>query len=280
MARAIWKGHISFGLVNIPVSLFSAEKSSKQVAMHLLDKKTHSRIHNQRVNEKGSPVAWENIEHAYEFEKGKYVVVDQKMLEKTASSNYETVEILSFVPLDQIDPIYFEKPYYLLPGEAGNKGYVLLHDILQRSRKVGIANVVIKTKEHLAAILPQNGILTLITLRYAKEIYVTNEIADNEIKELSKIKLQPREIKLAEELVQKMSTKWQPKDFRNNNKELLLKLIQGSIKQGKTITSKSKTTKTQTSSGHKGEKVLDFMEILKRSVADKEKDDNKHSRRK
>lgn len=272
MVRPIWKGNISFGLVNIPVNLFSADKPSEQIHLHLLDRKTHSRIHNQRVNERGNPVEWEDIEHAYEFEKGKYVVVDQKMLEKTAANNYETVEISEFVPLSQINPIFFEKPYFLLPGESGAKGYILLHDILKRTKKVGIATVVIKTREHLAAILPQQDFLIMIILRYAKDLHDLKDFADHNPLQNAKIKISAREMTLAEQLVESMSGKWEPKEFRDNNKELLLKLIKSNIKAGKSIVAKSKTSKKVSGKAdHKSEKVLDFMELLKKSVADKEK---------
>ena len=266
MARPIWKGSISFGLVNIPVHLFTAEKPSEQMHFHLLDKKTHGRIHNQRVNEKGDPVAWDDIQKAYEFEKGKYTIVDQAMLEKTAAKNYETVEISNFVPLSQIDPFLFKNPYYLLPGESGLKGYSLLHDILQRTKKVGVANVVIKTRQHLAIILPVQNLLGLIILRYANELHEIDDFAEANPLPATKLKISARELELAEQLVNNMSSKWQPQKFHDQNKELLLKLIKSNIKKGKTITNKKETI-----SAHKSDKVYDFMELLKKSVAEKEK---------
>lgn len=225
-----------------------------------------------RVNEQGKEVTWDNIERAYEFEKGKYVIVDPKMLEETAADNYETVEISEFVPLAQIDPIYFEKPYYLLPGDAGMKGYVLLHDILQRTKKVGIANVVIKTREHVAVILPQQEYLTMIILRYANELRALKDFATENPIKAAKIKITAKEMQLAEQLVASMTGKWDPKEHRDNNKELLLKLIKSDIKRGKTIVDKTlKKDKHTTSKPHKSENVLDFMELLKDSVAKKSK---------
>ncbi len=274
MARPIWHGNISFGLVNIPVNLFSAAKPSEQISFHLLDKKTHSRIHNMRVNDRGKEVPWEDIERAYEFEKGKYVIVDQKMLEQTAANNYETVEIAEFVPLAQIDPIYFEKPYYLLPGESWLKGYVLLHDILQRTKKVGIANVVIKTRQHVAVILPQQEYLTMILLRYAKELRNLNDFDTENKLQKTKVKITAKEMQLAEQLVESMTSKWNPKDYRDNNKELLIKLINKDIKRGKSIIDKQKVTKAKKDvmrAAHKSETVVDIMELLKKSVAKKEK---------
>lgn len=271
MARPIWHGNISFGLVNIPVNLFSAVKTSEKVHFHLLDKKTNTRIHNQRMNEQGKPVEWENVVHAYEFQKGKYVIVDQKMLEKTAADNYETVAITEFIDCNAINPIFFEKPYYLLPVEKASKGYVLLHDILERTGKAAIAQVVIKTREHIAAIIPHQDILAMLILRYAEELIDAQAFAPM-MPNKAKIKISAKEINLAEQLVKDMTTKWKPKDFKDENKKLLLKLINTDIKRKKTITSKSSKAKTtkQTSKQTSAE-VLDFMELLKKSVDKKEK---------
>ena len=271
MARPIWKGSISFGLVNIPVHLFTAEKPSERVHFHLMDKKTHTRIHNQRVNEKGMPVDWENIQKVYEFEKGKYTVIDQKMLEKAAAKTYETVEIIKFVPIDQIHPFLFVTPYYLLPGETGLKGYTLLHDILHRTKKAGIANVVIKTRQHLAIILPVADVLGLILLRYSNELHAIEDFSKYNPMPKNKIKISARELELAEQLVNNMSGKWQPEKFHDQSKDLLLKLIKSNIKLGKTITDKSKKTHKEAANIQKSGQVYDFMELLKKSVNDKAK---------
>lgn len=265
MARPIWKGSISFGLVNIPVSLFSAEKPSEGLHFHLLDKKTHSRIHNQRVNEQGQEVAWDEIDHAYEFQKGKYVIVNPKMLEKAAATNYETIQIEKFVPFTQIDPIYFSKPYYLIPNESGSKGYMLLQDILTRTKKAAIAYVVIKTREHLAAIIPQGEFLTLIILRFAKELHSLQEFAKEAPLKKHTGKLKPKEITLAEQLVTSMSGKWQPEKYKDNSKELLKKLINADIKKGKSVSERAKP-KPKTD-----KKVVDFAELLAKSVKTKRK---------
>lgn len=263
MAHALWSGSITFGLVNIPVQLFSAEKPSAQVHLHLLDRKTHTRIHNLRVNEHGAEVPWEQIDHAYEFNKGKYVIVDQKMLEKTAAQNFETIDIDCFVPSAQIDPIYFEKPYFLIPGAQGSKGYALLHEILKDNAQVGIANIVIRTRQHIAAIVPSNDHLMLIILRYAKELH---KAADFVAKCKTKAKPKPTAVKitakeraLAQQLIAKMSGKWKPEQYTDDNKELLQKLINASIKKGKTVSSKAKPVA-------KGAKIVDFAELLQQSV--------------
>lgn len=264
MARAIWKGNISFGLVNIPVHLFNAEKSSSQIHLHLLDKKTHSRIHNKRVNEQGQEVAWDDIVHAYEFNKGKYVIVDQKMLEKTAAENYETVAIDSFVPMEQLNPIYLEKPYYLIPTTQGQKGYSLLRDVLYKTKKVGIATVVIKTREHLAAILPYDDYLLLMLLRYAKEIAPIKDMLSEKIKANPKNTYNKKELALADQLVESMSSDFTPQKYTDANKELLRKLINTNIKSGKTISSKDKKITHN-------KKIIDFAELLEQSVKKKRK---------
>lgn len=259
MARAIWKGNITFGLVNIPVQLFSAEKPSSQIHLHLLDRKTHTRIHNLRVNEMGKEVPWDEIDHAYEFSKGKYVIVNQKMLEKTAAENYETIEIDRFVPAADIDPIFFAKPYYLIPSEAGLKGYTLLHDIIAKGNKAGIASVVIRTREHIAAIIPHNNYLVLILLRYAKELHKVTDVAASKPSKNPKLKITAKETTLATQLVNSMSGAWQPERYLDNNKELLRKLINADIKKGKTISKKAQPAP-------KSEKIVDFAQLLQQSV--------------
>jgi DNA end-binding protein Ku len=272
MARPIWRGNITFGLVNIPVALFTAEKPSEKIHFHLVDKATHSRIHNQRIDERGKVIPWENIEHAYEFEKGKFVIVDQKMLEKAAANNYETVEINEFVPLNQINPMYFAKPYYLLPGDSGIKGYLLLHDILQRTKRVGIANVVIKTREHIAAILPYEECLMMIILRFGDELHALKDFPDLKTLHDTKIKIKGRELELAEQLVGSMSNKWDPSQYHDESKAMLMKLIKTDIKKGKTVASKNKVNANKKASDNiKSDKIVDFMDLLKQSVKAKEK---------
>jgi DNA end-binding protein Ku len=276
MLRPIWKGSISFGLVNIPVRLFSAKKPSEQIHFHLMDKKTHTRVHYKRVNEKGTEVAWEDIEKAYEFEKGKYVVINTKMLEKAAAENYETVAITNFVDFDQIDPFLFETPYYLLPDENGIKGYTLLQDILTRTKKVGIAEVVIRTKQHIAVIIPIQKSLGMILLSYPQEIRNIEEFDEENLLNSTKFKVSAKELALAEQLVKNMTGKWQPKKLHDETKEILHKLIKQQIKAGKTITEKAKKSSKKhvepfDKSGDKSGKVYDFMDLLKKSVAEKEK---------
>ena len=273
MSRPIWRGSISFGLVNIPVQLYSAEKKSETIHFHLLDKKNHTRIQNQRINKAtGKIVNWNDIEKAYEFEKGKYVAVDQNKLEKMAAKNYETIEIMDFVLSSQVDPIFFEKPYYLIPNESGFKGYILLQEILKETGKIGIAKIVIKTREHLAAIISIHNFLALITLRYAKELKDIKEFSES-FANLKKIKITQKEKDLAEKLVNSMTAKWDANKYPDQGKELLMKLIKDSIKKGHLLTDESKTLMPSKHDKYKGvssEKVVDFMALLKKSLDEKQ----------
>ena len=281
MSRPIWHGNISFGLVNLPVNLYSIERKSEQVHFHLLDKHNHARVQNQRINKMtGKVVSWSDIEKAYEFEKGKYIAVDEKMLEKTAANQYETVEVTDFISQSEIDPIYFDKPYYLVPSESGMKGYLLLYETLKKTKKIGIATVVIKTRAHLAAILPINNLLAMITLRYAADLRDVKEFELVSPASSRKIKLSQKELELAEQLVKSMTVKWNPKKYHDDNRELLTKLIQENIKKGKAITAKSTSSskvEEEADNSKNGKKVrksgevVDFMSLLKKSLADKDK---------
>lgn len=270
MSRPIWKGTISFGLVNIPVTLYSAEQGS-DLHFHLLDSRDHARIRYERVNDvTGKEVPWNKIVKAYEFEKGNYIVVDEKELEKTAAENFQTVEIQDFVEQKSIESIYFDKPYYLLPSKQGEKGYILLRKTLEQTHKVGIVKVVIRTRQHIAALLPYKNVLLLNILRFAKEIRKQDEfeISDESTKRQT---ISPKEIHMAERLIESMTTKWDPQKYHDENRELLSKLINEKIKRNKGVTSplapeiehKSKTTS--------GAKVIDFMELLKKSLKEKER---------
>lgn len=263
MAHAIWKGNISFGLVNIPVKLYSAEKPNESLNIHLLDKKTHTRIHNIRVNDLGDEVAWDNIDHAYEISKGKYVVVDPKLLAKNAENNFENIAIDKFVPQQQIDPIFFSKPYFLLPTTSATKGYILLRDTLIKLKKVAISSVIIRTKQYIAAVIPHQGILVLILLRYAAQLHSVN---DYSTKDALKVKSKPthKEIELAEQLIHSMSGDWKPDEYIDQNKKLLRKLIKAQKEKGKIISKTKPVTKKET-------KILDFATLLKQSVKTKQK---------
>lgn len=265
MKRAIWKGSLSFGLVNIPVALFGAEAQGEELHFHLLDKRNNARIHYTRINEvTQKEVPWENIVKAYEFEKGNYIIVDEKELEKTAQETSQAIEIDDFIYLKDLDVLYFDKPYYLIAEKYGEKGYAVLRDTLEKTHKVGIAKVVIRTRQHLAAILPYKNMLILNLLRFPNEIISTEELPVSK-KEIKSATPTLKEIKMAEQLIDSMSVKWNPKKYHDNSRELLKSWIDKKIKGGKSVATKETSKKAR-----KG-KIIDFTELLKKSLQEKKK---------
>jgi DNA end-binding protein Ku len=170
MPRTLWKGAISFGLVNIPVGLYSAENRNS-FDLDLLDKRTLTPVGFKRYNkETGKDVSWNDIVKGYEYEKRKYVVLTDEDFRRANVEATETVEIVKFVEASEIAPVYFETPYYLAPQKRGEKGYALLREILIQKQKVAIANVVIRTRQYVAALMPLGDVIVMTTLRYANEI--------------------------------------------------------------------------------------------------------------
>lgn len=265
MARPIWTGSISFGLIHIPVSLYSAENQSDQLHFHLLDSRDKSRIRYERINEStGKEVPWDKIIKVYEFEKGHYVEVDEKELEKIAYESQATVEIEDFIDKNALEAIYFEKPYYLIPGKQGAKGYHLLYETLIQSKKIGIAKVVIRTRQYLAAMLPFQDKLMLMLLRYPQEI---KKSADLEMPKEA-FKISKKEIEMAERLVKSMTSKWNPKKYHDKNREMLSHWIENKIKTGKFID--KSIAKEKSKSKVKSAKIFDFMTLLEKSIKEKE----------
>src|SRR3546814_736238 len=170
MPRAIWKGAISFGLVHIPVELYPAESQSG-LDLDLLDRRDFAPVGYKRYNkETGKEINWNDIVKGYEYEKGQYVVLSEEDLKRANVEATQTIDILAFVDAEEIAPIYFEQPYYLAPIKGGDKAYVLLRETLKRAGKIGVAQVVIRTKQRLAALLPMENAVVLNLLRYGDEI--------------------------------------------------------------------------------------------------------------
>src|ERR671936_667992 len=171
MARGLWKGAISFGLVNVPVELFSAQKRSAELDLTMLDRRDLAPVGYKRVNKaSGKEVPWDDVVKGYEYEDDKYVVLSEEDFRRANPEAAKTVDILAVVYLAGIAPQYFETPYYLAPGKRGEKAYALLRDAMAKAGKAGIATVVIRTKQYLAALLPQDDALILNTLRYHDEL--------------------------------------------------------------------------------------------------------------
>ena len=209
MARAIWKGSISFGLVNIPIALYPATRR-EELKFRLLRKSDLSPVNYKRVAEKdGKEVSWDEIVKGYEYEKGKYVVLKDEDFERVDLEATQTVDIQDFVDQEEIDPMFFYKPYYLEPQKGGDKAYALLRDALKDSNKVGIAKVVIKTRQYLAGVKPEDGALVLELMHFA------DELADpGKLHVPKKIEVGKREMNMAKSLIDSMSSKWNPEKYQ------------------------------------------------------------------
>lgn len=232
MPQAIWKGNISFGLVSVPVVLQSAEKPSAELKFNLLDRRDRSRIRYERINDQtGEPVPWGEIVKAYEFDDNDYVVMTDEDFKRAAVEATQTIDIDAFVDQTEIDPMYYERPYFLIPGKKGEKGYVLLREALRRTGKVGIAKVVIRTKQHLAALFTRDDALVLDLLRFSRELRDASNL-DLPTGQPAEYKITTKEIQLAQQLVESMSGEWDPEQYKDEYHEALSKWIEKKIAAG------------------------------------------------
>jgi DNA end-binding protein Ku len=224
MPRAIWSGAISFGLVNIPVKLYSAV-SKKTVRFNQLDGKDGTRIQQKRVNPKtGDEVPYERIVKGYEISPDRYVVVKPEELESVEPRKTHMIEIEDFVEIDQIDPIFYDHPYYLAPGKGATKAYALLLKAMEESGKVGIARVVIRSKEQLVALRAQDGVLHMETMLFGDEVVSPDSL--EEIPDASELEASAREVKMAGELIASLSAEFDPSKYRDSYREQVLDLIE------------------------------------------------------
>lgn len=224
MPRAIWSGAISFGLVNIPVKLYSAV-SRKTVRFNQLDAKDGTRIQQKRVNPAtGEEVPYERLVKGYEIGPDRYVVVTPEELEGVEPRKTRMIEIEDFVELDEIDPIYYDHPYYLAPGTGASKAYALLLQAMERSRRVGIARVVIRSKEQLVAIRPLDGALCMETLLFGDEVVQPDAI--EELPDGAEVDASERELKMASELIDSLVADFDPSKYRDTYRERVLELIE------------------------------------------------------
>ena len=266
--RAIWKGSISFGLVNIPIALYPATKR-EDLSFRLLRKTDLSPVNYKRVAEKdGKEVPWDQIVKGYEYEKGKYVVLKEEDFQRVDLEATQTVDIQDFVDQDEIDPIFFYKPYYLEPQKGGDKAYALLRDSLEEKKKVGIAKVVIKTRQYLAGVKPEDGALVLELLHFADELADTSKLHIPK-----KVDVGKRELNMAAALVESMSSKWNPEKYKDDYREALMEVIEEKVEAGgKEIEEKPKKAPKPT-------KVIDLVKVLQQSLEQTGKAKTKSSRR-
>ena len=253
--RAIWKGSISFGLVNIPIALYPATRK-EELSFRLLRRSDLSPVNYKRVAERdGKEVPWDEIVKGYEYEKGKYVVLKNEDFQRVDLEATQTVDIQDFVDQEEIDPMFFYKPYYLEPQKGGDKAYVLLRDALEKSKKVGIAKVVIKTRQYLAGVKADDGVLVLELMHFAEELADSGELHVPK-----KIEPAKREINMARALIDSMSSKWNPEKYRDDYREALMEVIEEKVEAGgKEIEEKPKKAPKPT-------KVIDLVSVLQKSL--------------
>ena len=258
--RAIWKGSISFGLVNIPIGLYPATRK-EDLSFRQLREGDLSPIRYKRVAEAdGEEVPWEKIVKGYEHEKGEFVIIDDKDFEKAMPEATQSIDITEFVDLGEIDPMFFDKPYYLEPQKGGKKAYALLRETLKDTGKVGIARVVIKTRQHLAAVKPKDDALVLELMHFPDEVL---EPAGLDLP--SEEKLGKKEMDMAKSLVETMAGEWQPDQYHDEYREKLLKVIEEKAASGgKEVAGPKTKPKAATN-------VVDLVAVLQKSLAETKK---------
>ena len=263
MARPVWNGTLSFGLLNVPVSLMPGER---RVDLHfrMLDSRNNAPIRYERVNaETGAEVPWKDIVKAFEYDKGSYVVLKPEDIQSAAPQSHESIDVEAFVDADAIAPQFFEKPYFLVPGKKAEKGYVLLRETLKKTKRIGIARVVIRTREYLCAVMPQGDALLMNLLRYPQELVDTDDYAFPGTK-LQDYRISKAELAMAEQLVKSMSGTWKPGDYKDEFRARLSKVIEKRMKTKGVVKSLDEEASVPE---HATTNVVDFMSLLKKSLA-------------
>jgi len=262
MPRIVWKGAISFGLVHVPVVVYPGARAGR-LDFDWLDKRDMAPVGYRRINKNtGKPIENEFIVKGYQYEKGEYVLMSDEDFRRANEAATQTVEILGFVEATQVPIYYFDTPYYLEPDRRGEKGYRLLREVLRKTKRIGIANVVLHTKQHLAALMPEGDALVLMTMRYADDIISMKDLKLPEGKS-GKEGPSPREIEMAERLVDDMTQEWDPDQYHDTYREDLLARIEEKIQSGQTH---ELTEAEETAAPRESAKVIDLMALLKRSI--------------
>jgi DNA end-binding protein Ku len=252
MASTVWKGHLTFGLVSLPVKLFSAARS-ESVSFNQLHASDHSRVKQVLYCQaEDKPVERKDLVKGYEYEKGKYVVVDEEDVKKAAPASSRTMEILEFVPTAQVDPVYYESSYYMAPDEAGEKPYALLFEALRRTGHVGIAKVAMHNREHIVILRPGKRGILLHTMYYEDEVRKVEEFrTDTEL-------VKDKELALATTLITSLAAEFEPVKYKDEYRENLMNMIQAKV-EGKQFVEAPQSQELAP--------VIDIMEALKASLA-------------
>ncbi|HMI30783.1 MAG TPA: Ku protein [Candidatus Limnocylindrales bacterium] len=266
MARAFWKGSISFGLVEIPVSLKAAVKED-DLSFSLLDRKDFSPIGNKRYNKNtGRDVPWEEVVRGFEYEPDEFVVLTDEELRRANVEASESIEILEFVDAEEIEPVFYETPYTIEPLKQASKAYALLRSALEKSGKVGVARVVLRTRQRLAALLVRDHVLVLDLMRYA-----------HELRSLDEVRVPPQtakgagvseaEIRMAEQLIAGMTGKWNPSKYKDEYRADVMNLVRRKVRAGQTHTIVEPEDVREKRPARPG--VVDLMPLLKQSIAER-----------
>jgi DNA end-binding protein Ku len=265
MARPLWKGAISFGLVMIPVSLYPAKNAQENVRFHMLHGSDLRRVRNRWVDDEGHEVPYDEIVKGYEYERDRYVVVTESDLEAANVTATQSIDIMHFVGAASVDLAFYDTPYYTEPAAMGRKAYALLRETLKRTSKVGIAKLVIRERQHLCAVVPDGPALLVFTLRWPYQLRSATEL-ELPAEDLDRLAVSPQELKMAEQLVEAMTTDWEPDQYHDTYRDDLLRIIDEKVKTGEVAPA------VETPAAAEGEaEVVDIMALLKRSVEERAK---------
>jgi DNA end-binding protein Ku len=272
----LWTGSISFGLVNIPVSLVTAEQRD-ELDFTLLDKRDSSPIGYQKISKRtGKPVPGDRIVRGVEHTNGRYVIVSDADLRRASPERTQRIDVLAFVEATAIPPLYFDRPYYLEPARGGERGYALFREALRRSGKVAVASVVVKTRQHLAAVLVYDRVLVLDVLRYASELRDPSKLRVPGTNQKA-LRIPDRELKMAERLVAEMTEDWDPQKYHDEYRDELLAFIKKRGRAGQLTSAPETEEKPAT---RKQADIIEIAELLKRSLAKTGEDRRRPRRRK
>lgn len=267
MSRPIWKGAISFGLVHIPVELHAASAPAA-IDLDLLDKRDFAPVGYRRYNKvTGKTVTQQDIVKGYAYKKDEYVVLTDTDLRKANPESTQTIDILSFIDARDIPVIFFDQPYYLVPTKGGEKVYALLRKTLERSGKLALGQVVIRTKQHLAALMPFKQVIVLNLLRYQEEIRELPEIPEPKPGKQSQVSA--KEVEMALSLVKDMTEKWQPEQYQDTFRQDILSLVKKKVKAKQTHVLTAPDTDQDEAATKKSSNVVDLMQLLKASIGSK-----------
>lgn len=277
MARAIWNGEISFGLINIQVELYSAVRTNR-IDLHMLDRRDSSRIRYHRINEDtGEEVPWSEITKGYEYKDGSYILLEDDELEEIKPELTKTVDLEEFVDISQVPVILYDKPYYLVPTKRSAKSYVLLREVLKKENKAGIGKVVIRAKEHIAILFPIEDALVMNLMLFPQEVRPLSEFEFPDVADFAD-KIKAKEIELSTQLIESMTATWDPDKYHDEYRQALQDWIDKKAKaeeKGKKATPPKRKTEKQ-----EDDNVINIEELLLKSLKSKSSKSTKPKKRK